>query len=434
MTEGLDNFFGVSDNYFNRFREEPEKVEEPNYKKSEIPWLRDLDTGEIIFTEPDGETRFGVFGPTGSGKTIVIKRICSIAYRNGFSIAHTSDVKNDFQSVNSYGGIPKNCVEELGLMPGEKRFEMPRVLGLPKFIVDDYYEGRPNYGSVFSWGFSDIGRGDFEFLLGDLSSSQQEVVDLVLDKVDFGKSREEFGESSWDKIIRLAEEQSGNKSTVLRKLKSKRSKGLIDDSMRVDLVSDLDRSNGGKGVVSLGLKYYTKYLNSGMDMLRFYSGILQRNIAEAISDNDLSVGNGLVLVNDEFQVLDDPKRDMTFNREFNNLLKISGRQADISTVIASQRPAQVSHSDSTNTFDFLSDLTDVVILKGKQNINEADWKTVLRSMGIYRGQTDLQYCRRLFGDLDRYEGIYISSEDHQSVRDLQRVKSLAPLVHHPWNN
>jgi hypothetical protein len=428
----VDNYLNVSNDYFERFRDEPEEVTEKTYGDSEIPWLRDLESGEVIVTRPDGETRFGVFGPTGSGKTVVIKRIAGVAYSNGFSVAHASDVKNDFQSVNKFGGVPKKAVRDLGLMPGEDRFEMPRTLGLPKFMVDEYYSSRPEYGKVFTWGFQDIGRGDFEFLLGDLSSSQQEVVDLVLDKVEFGEGRESFGESPWDKILSLAEEEAGANTTVLRKLKSKRSKGLISGGMRVDLVSDLDVNE--KGCVSLGLKLYTKCLNSGMDQLRFYSGIFQRNIASSIESGDLDTGNGLILVNDEFQVLDDPKKTMTFNREFNNLLKISGRQADISTVIASQRPAQVSNSDSSNSFDFLSDLTDVVILKGKQNINEADWKTVLRSMGIYRGKTDLQFCRELFGALDRYEGVYISSERHETVYDLQKVKSLAPPVHHPWND
>lgn len=431
--EGLDTILRAAGEDFQRFRSKRKEVSDPQYSDEEIPWLRDVHTGEVVVTRPDGETRFGIFGPTGCGKTTVIKRIAGIAYQNGFTVAHAADVKNDFQDVNGYNGVPKAYIDELGLMPGEEPFEMPRTLAIPNFMARKHYSRAVSqYGTKFAWGFQDISEDDFKYLLGDLTGPQRDNLELVLDDIDFDKSRDELGDSHWDAILRLTDEYVSGQSSLKRKLKSRRKQGLVDDAMRKDVLKDLDKDE--KGCVSLGLKYYSKYRNGGMQKLRFYSSIFQRNLASKIESGDIDIGNGLILVNDEFHIMDDAKNDMTFNREFDNILKIAGRQADISTVIASQRPGQVSHPDSGNSYDFLSDLTDAVLFRGKQRVSENDWKTVLRAMGIYRGQSDLEFCRELFGSLDRFQGVYVSSEKHERPEDLQVVRGLAPPVHHTWES
>lgn len=389
-----------------------EKKVSRSYSNGLIPVAFDKETGELVEIRFDGMTRVGSFAPSGMGKTLLAKAAISRAYKAGFKVFHGSDVKNDFQKVDCYGGVSKELRESLGLLDGEHPMEMDRTLAVPEFMVDNYSGNPSSYGTRFSLGFQDITESDFRSLLGygSLTSTQRDELDVILEDVD-------ISDTNWSYLI---DEAEGRNKALARKFRSMRSKNVLMPEQRKDVLLDLNE----KGCLSLGLKGWENYLGSGMEKLRFYSGMLHRNLVNYVESGKVSPP--ILIFNDEFHKMAPDGSDSMVKEEFQNILDLSGRQNMISTWISAQRPSQIPYPESDDAYDFLGTLNHIFL---GFNLSGPDWKSALKATPLWDPHHSDRWGERL-RDLGKYDFLYIDVENHDGPGDAQVVRSLAPLVAH----
>lgn len=394
----------------------------PDYNKR-TPVAIDIDTNDVVEISLDDTTRIGMFGPSGSGKTTLAKALISRARKGGWMAFHGSDVKNDFRTFNRDGGASKQLRKDTeGLLPGEEPESMERTMALPHFMAKNY-DSRPQYGDIFAMTLADLSQTELKFLAGYhqwTSSAAQESFDSILSDLDIENS-------SLDYMIQLAE-QSNN--TLDRKLDGLKGKKLlterVDNSLR-QVLSKMDET----GVFSLGLKTWRNYLGGQEHFFQFYSAKALRELKSMIDNNTIE-GNTIVFM-DEFHKLAPQGKESLVKDEFQDLYDISARQKGIATIISTQRPTQLPNPENLDDLDFISDLTDVFLMRGRTPLNEAQWKIIVKSMGVYDGSGGKQLTkwRKKMQSLERFEGVYINSQSHHSVEDCPKIRTLSPLVAHP---
>jgi hypothetical protein len=119
--------------------------------------------------------------------------------------------------------------------------------------------------------------------------------------------------------------------------------------------------------------------------------------------------------------------------EFQEWYDRAARQLETTTMISAQRSSQLPNPDNDDDLDFISDLTDVFIMRGKPTPAPDDWKPLVRALGVYdgRGGSELSNWEDKINRLDRWQGIYINSQKHAGPEDCPVIETLCPLVSHP---
>lgn len=405
--------------FYSNLVKKKQVVHDADYSKG-IPCCVDINSNEKVVIPINSETRIGCFGASGSGKTLLAKSICSRAHKSGMGIFHGSDMKNDFQKVNSYGGASKRLQEVTqGLLKGEEPCEMERTLAIPSFLVQYYNSNPDSFASRFSAGFSDITISDFKYIMRyDKMTEPQKTIfeqvlgDLSISEADFDTLKEKIDEIGGKSRNRLK-----NKLDVIEK------NGIIKTSMRsaLDILNDLNN----RGCVALGLKNYTKFWPNDMEKLRFYSALMLRNLKELL--NERVIERDLLIFNDEFHLMAPNLENSPVKDEFQNILDTSGRVANISTMIAAQRPSQVPWPYSDDRNDFLGTLNHIFI---SENLASNDWKKVLQSTNLWDPHRSHDW-QNIFRKMDKYQFLYINTDKHKSINDTKIVESLSPLCYHP---
>lgn len=421
----LDELLAAGDRQYKQsFEYQSFDPDPPDYERK-VPVAIDVDSNEVIEIELDNTKRLGMFGPSGSGKTTLAKALISRARKGGWKAFHGSDVKNDFKSFNRKGGASKKLRSDTeGLLPGEEAESMERVMAIPHFMADTY-SSRPQYGSIFSLALTDLTNAEFKFLSGYhnwKSSAAKESLDEILMNVD-------IEDAGFDYLVDVAEsEYDGN--TLGRKLNSLKNKKLLTNRVNYSM-RDVIGMFQEKETFSLGLKGWRNFLNGQEHFFQFYSAKATRVLKEMIDEGE--VDGDIITFYDEFHKLAPQGKESMVKDEFQDLYDVSARQRGIATIIASQRPTQLPNPDNLDDLDFISDLTDVFLMRGRTPLNEAQWKMIVRTLGVYDGGggKQLKAWRRKMQSLNRFEGVYINSEKHNSVGDCPRIRTLSPLVAHP---
>jgi hypothetical protein len=402
------------------------EVGEPDYDKR-VPVAQDVESGEIVWLELDDTTRIGAFGQSGSGKTTLAKRLilCAVIYGDWKAI-HGSDVKNDFRTVNRKGGASKKLQKETeGLLRGEEAQREERIMAIPNFMVP-HYSSRPQYGTIFSLQLSDLTESEFKFVAGyhdwDSTASKETLDEILLN--------EDLEKSSLDRLMAIAE-QRDDQNTLLRKLKGVKNNRLlsqrVDHNMR-DVLLQLDED---KNVLSLGMKGWRNFLNGQEHFFQFYAGKLLRSFKDLTDNGDLT-GKYIYFMDEAHKLMPQGKESIV-KEEFQDFYDLSGRQRDVIPFISTQRPNQVPNPTNKDDLDFVSDLSDVFLMRGKTPLHESQWKPIVSNMGVYNkdGHAQLKRWQSKIQSLNRYEGIYISSEKHSGPGDCPKIRTLSPVVAHP---
>lgn len=409
--------------YQDRMIDSEIEFSEPDYSR-EVPVAVDVDTGDIISIKLDSTKRLGAFGPSGSGKTTLAKALMSRAGKGGWKQMHFSDVKNDFRTYDRKGGASKKLQKVTeGLLPGEETGAQERVMAIPHFMAQ-HYDSRPQYGTIFSMALSDLTISEFKFLSGFHewdSESAREALEEILSSV-------ELQEISLDYLEDRALEYQ---NTLERKIEGLKGKKLLTDRVNYNLRDVLGMFNE-KEVFSLGLDNWRKYLNGQEHFFQFYSAKTLRTVKKMIDSGEID-GDKFIFFFDEFHKLAPQGKESMVKPEFQDLYDVSGRQLGVATFIASQRPTQLPNPENLDDLDFISDLTDVFLMRGRTPLNEDQWKMIVKGMGVYNsdGGQQLRKWQRKIQSLDRFEGVYINSEKHHGPDDCPRIRTLSPLVAHP---
>jgi energy-coupling factor transporter ATP-binding protein EcfA2 len=419
----LDDLLAAGDKqYRDSLTDKDRTFEEPDYE-NKIPVAVDVDNGGLVHIELDEETRMGAFGASGSGKTTLAKAIMSRAYQGGWKILHGSDIKNDFRTFNRKGGASKKLQKETeGLLKGEEAQSIPRVMAIPNFMVDTY-SSRPQYGTIFALSMNDLTEAEFKFLANysDWGEAPRESLDEILSKHD-------ISDLSLGLLHDYAVQEYGQ-STLSRKINSLDSYNLVSDRVNHNL-RDILHLMDQKGVMSLGLKGWRNFMNGQEHFFQFYSGKTIRTFKDMYGKE---INGKYIMFFDEFHKLAPQGQQSMVKDEFQDFYDVSGRQRDVATFISTQRPDQVPNPENKDDLDFISNLTDVFLMRGRTPLHEKQWKPIVANMGVYNkdGSKQLKKWQRKINSLEQYEGIYISSTDHFSPDDCPKIRTLSPLVAHP---
>lgn len=417
--------------YASQFMEEKTEIKDRDYGNT-IPVAKDVDSGDIISIKLDGKTRIGLFGQSGSTKTIMSKRLMGAALifsDQDWKACHISDIKNDMKSFNGVEGPGEGASKSLqnfteGLLKGEEPADHPRVLAIPYFMTE-HYDNYPSRQDVFSLTLDDLSRAEFEFLADFHSwrkAPRNNLIEIFEDRVDFNNT-------SLPSLIQIAE-QDYDESTLARELKKIKNDGLIsrrvDNSLRDVLLGLKD-----KKVLSLGLKHWRNYLPEKRHYFQFYSGKVVREIKALMEKGEIP--EKLIIFADEFHKLAPQGEKSILKEEFQDLYDVSARQNDIVTFVSTQRPSQIPNSQNDDDLDFVSELTDVFLMRGRKPLHRSEWKPILRDMGVYdgRGGDQLRKWEVKMQSLEQHEGIYVNSLKHDGPADCPRVRTLCPPVAHP---
>ena len=426
-------FLDAADNTHQKYQQET-AVAEADYSDG-IPIARAMKTGEVIRIAADATTRIGLFGPSGAGKTTLAKAFLSRASHDGYNVIHGSDVKNDFQSFDYDGGASNKLRNKTqGLLPGEDPAAQDRILAIPNFLANEYSSDPSSYGTRFSVTLSDLTETEFRHLIGYhdwRSGAAKETMDEILMQVDLQQtSLGRYDPQTGQGTGLIYEAAKRNQSTLVRKLRSVKSDRLLDercDKNIRDVLSQLSEKN----VFSLGLKEWRKYVPGDEHFFQFYSAKVLRVLREIIDADDLSPP--FIIFEDEFHSLAPQGEESLVKDEFQEWYDRAARQRDVTTMISAQRSSQLPNPANDDDLDFISDLTDAFIMRGRPTPSDEDWKPIVDAMGVYDrvGGTELTQWKRKINALDRFQGVYINSERHSGPGDCPIIESLAPLVSHP---
>ncbi|WP_276273561.1 hypothetical protein [Haloarcula litorea] len=391
-------------------------------------------------------TRILLVAPTGRGKTVAGKRIVSTAYDDGWTPIHFSDVKNDFQSISYAGGASKQMIETMGLVEGEEPHAIPRKLFQPKFLVEDYQNGKPSYIEQFTLGFEDITKSDLMFLLDFNSEPQKQVFDNLLGDLNI---EDENFTSLKAKLDNVEIDYADNlKGPIKRTLNSLENSKILASHLRKNPFNYIEcwechdcgeyvwKEDKGehelknheleekRAVVSLSLKHYDNYTYGDEEKFQFYVAVLMRNFIKEVRRGNIE--GPFILYGDEFHEVAGRDTGDLVKRYFQKILDIAGRQADVATILSTQRPSKLPYPQSSDPYDFVGDTTHMFIGEG---LNPVDWRKALNSTNLY-GQGDKEKWRKKINDLNQYEFLYVNPEKHDGVEDCPVVQFYSPLVRH----
>lgn len=417
-----------------RFIPDEEEAVEADYNQG-IPLAKDIQTGDVIRIAADATTRIGLFGPSGAGKTLLAKAFLSRAADDGYTIVHGSDVKNDFQSFDYGDGAAKDLRRKTqGLLAGEEPAPQERMLAIPNFLAQHYDADPSSYGTRFSVTLSDLTETEFRHLVGYhswRSGPAQETLDNILMDVDLQHTSLGHYNAENDTGSGLIYEAAKRgQSTLVRKLQAAKSNRLLDercDTSLRDVLAELQDVN----VFSLGLKEWRNYVSGDEHFFQFYSAKVLRVFREMIDAGELEPP--FIIFEDEFHSLAPQGQESMVKEEFQEWYDRAARQRDVTTMISAQRSSQLPNPENDDDLDFISDLTDVFIMRGKPTPSPNDWKPLVRALGVYdgRGGSELSQWEAKINSLNRFQAVYINSQLHSGPEDCPIIETLSPLVSHP---
>lgn len=415
----MDKALEKAPQHYRDFLHRESGPEEPDYNQG-IPCARDLNTGNLISIRLTPKTRIGLFGGSGSGKTLFAKSMMSRAWKGGYKIYAGSDLNNDFQKVNRKGGVSKRLVRDTqGLLRGEESTELSRTLGVPSFMVKKYSSRPDSYATRFALGLQDITKSDLKYLVGfsNFSETQKDLWKEVMASVD-------LDQTSMRGLIKEFEGERGQTGEIIaRKLRPLYTNQILKTGARsgMDILREIKKDR----IFSLGLKNWEDFYPNNIEKLRFYSAIMQRNFIKLIK-KDVIQGPFIVFY-DEMHYICPNGEESPAKKEFQRILDIAGRRNQISTLISAQRPSQIPWTYSDDPYDFLGTLNHIFLAEG---LPSSDWKKVVKSTNLWdQHHSDKWQDRMRY--LDEHQFLYINTKEHSSAQDAQVVESLAPLCSHP---
>jgi hypothetical protein len=442
----LDNLWDVGENYFSDRFKNADVSEETDYSQG-IPVARNVETGELVRIRFDDTTRMAAFGASGSGKTVGAKAILSRVHDYGWNVVHFSDVKHDFQDISYKGGVSKKLIRETaGLAPGEEPHSVSRKIFQPKFLADEYPNGKPSYVEQFSLGFEDIEESDFKSLVDVTSDAQEQALNNLVSHLDL---EDETFASILQELDHLEMDYSGSealKGALKRSLKSLDNDNILGSRLRKDpfryvtswrchtcgeyIFPDTKGDHQGhnleerRAVLSLGLENYDKYTPDEKEKFQFYVASLMDNFIQALRQGRIE--GPYVVFTDEYHEIVPRDESSPVKDKYQRMLDVSGRQNDIATLISTQRPSQIPMPGGKSRFDFIGDLDHIFISK---NLNAEEWSKALNAFNFYNPSHQQKWKDKI-SSMNEFQFLYVNTNKHNSVEDCPVIEFLAPLWSH----
>jgi hypothetical protein len=361
---------------------------------------------------------------SGEGKTLLGKAFLSRIVDMDGNVFCGSDIKNDFQSFDYSSGPSHKILEETeGLLKAEKdkvdnrdfETDFAKRLAIPYFMREFYDSNPRNIGELFTIGFNDLSKNDFQELLGVNDWRSETQVNIMKDIL----SSTSANELTWEYLFRRIDEEGGQSTSSLKtKLNPLKNNNVVGSKgTGLDQVMDFSDVN----LVSLGL--------NGIDyasdeQVEFYSALMHRLFLEKCKNGE--IGGPRVLYDDEAHELMPSSRKTQVKDEVALAFSRKGRQAGLVTVLSSQEPHKIPSESDKSPHDFVKDTSHAFIGRG---LNWKGYRTVFQVFRFY-DSNNTQPLRDLTNRLNRHEFLYID-EDMESIEDVRVVRSLAPLVSHP---
>lgn len=384
------------------------------------PFARKVHRDGLVQIPLHGETRIALCAKSGQGKTVIAENGISRALDDDYKLFHGSDVNNDINSISKHGGVSQEMADLLGLLPGEEPTEFPRRVMVPEFMFEKYRSDRIHWGERFTLGFRDITERDLKFLLGFdgwRSEAQQDLMDDVLTEINM----DTVGFTSlFETIDRIAEKNSDDERTVRkvkRRLQALKDKKILSNTMRKDPFADFEDGSA----VSLCLYHFDKVEER---RYRFYSAIAHRNLVEKLRNGEIT--GRLILFEDEFHYLAPDGEESIVKDEFQKILNLTGRRANVSTIISTQQPSQLPYPGSDDEYDFFSPCNHYFLGRG---LSWKDYHAVLKGTGLWH-QGFVDRWKKRFSELKDKQFIYINDDVHETPEECPVVEAIAPLFHH----
>lgn len=404
-----------------------EEVKVPDYVNGngEIPVAKDMETGEIVTLPYKGTTRVFICAKSGQKKTILGKAYLSRIQKMGGYIFAGTDIKNDFSSWNGVQGPGQGASQSLqrvtqGLLKGEETVDLPRNLGIPKYLVKEYSSNPSGYATVFSMDFGDISEQDFKFLIDFedwRSDTKQEILENILLDLD------EDEDITWTYLEDRLEKEGSSGEKVIRKIRKFKDKNIISSSGEsLESFLDFDSVN----LCSLGLKGVDSYTLGSMKTIRFTSAICHRKVLEMRQNKQIDMTQPLVIFDDECHEVFPSDEASPAKDEMALVFSRRGRQAGVVSVLSTQRPSKVPSPQDSSKHDFISQTSHAFLGKG---LSWKGYRTVFQAFRIYDSNRT-QPLRDLKDELDDGQFLYID-ENMDDISQIRIVEPLSPLTPHP---
>lgn len=403
--------------------EEPEKKVPPPDYTNKIPIGQDARTGQPVFLRLQSSDRITVFGKTGMGKTTLCKRLLGCFFFGGSNVVYPNDVKNDFRTIDKYGGSPKKLIEEhkAGLYKGEEPKEASKHMFVPKFMDEHYIRGVPNDVKKFVFDIDALSQSEVETIIDPDSTKQKQILQDGINflKNNYSDDSKHTISNLHSAIERLKEDGEVNTNaaaSLISKIKTVMNEEVVMSNQRYkqDLASKIDDN-----FLVLSMKYYGNYTGGdSINKLDIYVSSLLRQVQQGIQNRTISNENGTIIFIDEAHSFIPRKDDRLSKREVVKLVDL-GRAYDIPMLFSTQRPSQIPKEDIIDQCSYFFVAPSVPynglkeLLKTAKIWNPSDsaknkWMDILQRM-------------------NRFQFMMIDVE-----RSTYRIiDPYAPLIHHP---
>ena len=448
-------FLDVADETHRQYLDEPESDDGVDYSNGKPVAYHKHDPGRVVRTPLDGTTRIGVIGESGSGKTVGIKRYVSVAYDDGYAIMNGADAKNDFQDINRDSGISKNLRNEMDaeLLDGERPHPVPVEMMQPLLLANmyektcnecdmdfrqdascprcqsqNYRGGRPAYINAFSLRFSDLNKAEFQELV-NVDGRQSEVLGQLIEDIGLYNTTFTAYMEALDRLKEEGDVPLGAISSLKSTLRSLENRQVLNN--RTNPLSRVFQQLG-ESVVSLSIRNREE-LPDGSEFDKVVDLYIVKAMQEwirRIRKGELQ-GEDNLWIGDECHEFIPAGTNSKLLRVIGRMIHRDARQADMAMIFSTQQPSQLPNAESRDDENILGSLTHCFIGKSRTALDESEWKTVLRSMNVYRGdRSELNRWRDKFARMDQHDFIYINSEDHMYAADCPIVQFFPPKCAH----
>ncbi|MFB1064821.1 helicase HerA domain-containing protein [Natrinema sp. H-ect4] len=414
-----------------------------------------METGELIrikFDKSDVTARIGVFGDSGSGKTLGCKSILSRIYDDGWNIMHFSDVKHDFSDVSHENAAAKEMVETLGLAEGEEPHPVPKKIFQPRFLYDEYNDGKPSYVEPFSLGFKDVSEADFKSLFTSTSQAQERALNNLLARIDLEEQNYKKLKQELDNLELRNDSGDMLEGAIKDSIDEMQNEKLVSSQFRKDLFrySEAWRCHdcnefvypGEKKehqdheleqmptVLVLGLEKYREYFPEESHKFQFYVSAVLDNFIDARKKKQ--IGKPYIAFFDEAHYVIPRDEDSPAKAKVDSLVNVTGRDNDVGLMISTQKPSQIPMPDKTSRFDITGNLKDIFVA---ENLNADEWGDLLNTFNFYNSSHRQKWKDRI-NSMNEKQFLYIDARGNANVEgpeDCPVVEFLSPLWKHPWH-
>lgn len=450
----LDKLWDAGDDYYSDRFKQVEEAAEVDYSNG-IPVARNVETGELVrikFDKDDVTARIGVFGDSGSGKTLGCKRILSAMYDDGWNLMHFSDVKHDFYDISHENAAAKGMIDTLGLAPGEEPHPVPKKIWQPKFLHDEYSDGKPSYVESFSLGFKDITEADFKSLFTTTSPSQDTALTNLLANLDLQNENYSSIEHELDDLDLQNDSGDMLKGALSGSLTEMKNEQLISSDFRKDLFRYADswrchdcetfvfpgekKQHEDKSheleerstVLVLGLEKYREYYPNEKYKFQFYVSAVLDNFIDAKKNS--RIDGPYMAFFDEAHFIIPNDEDSPAKEKVDSLVHVTGRDNGVGLMISTQKPSQIPMGDKRDRFDIVGQLKQIFIA---ENVSKTEWRPALNSFNFFNASNQQAWAERI-DSMDEKQFLFVdTTKDIDGPEDCPVVEFLSPLWRHPWH-